>query len=170
MPIGYEDVLVSQIRLDELKRIMDESDGQRKYYRYKAWLHYANLDRWQKQGHHFFYLTSGTSSGNRYLCTCGLYLTGEGEIPTLSPEILTKFADLKLDELQLTKGHRSFDESKSPSPAIIVKYMWPGSAKSYRWTAICQECGERLTLKVAESAKEFVTEHNRNCVPTTEKT
>ena len=74
MAIGYKDVQVPKKKLEKLKRELDLATGPRKYGRYKAWLHYANLDMWQKQGHHFHYITE-VSDGRRYLiCTCGLYM------------------------------------------------------------------------------------------------
>ncbi len=57
MFITYHDVKVSADSLARLKRNMDAAEKEKKYSRYKAWAHYANLDIWQRQGHHFLYVS-----------------------------------------------------------------------------------------------------------------
>ena len=57
MSIGYKKVQVSKEKLSRLKLEMDNAPRSQKYGRFKAWLHFANLDMWQAQGHHFHYLT-----------------------------------------------------------------------------------------------------------------
>ena len=69
MAIGYQDVRVSKAKLERLERERDLAKGPEKYGRYKAWLHFANLDMWQKQGHHFHYLTDVSDGKRKLLCT-----------------------------------------------------------------------------------------------------
>ena len=51
--ISYQNVAVSEAKLEKLKDEQDKAEGMHKYGRFKAWLHYANLQSWQRQGHHF---------------------------------------------------------------------------------------------------------------------
>ena len=71
MAIGYQDVRVSKAKLERLEKVMDLAKGPKKYGPYKAWLHFANLDMWQKQGHHFHYLTGVSDRERKVLCTWG---------------------------------------------------------------------------------------------------
>ena len=48
----YVDVTVSKELLERLEKDKQEAVGQARYGRFKAWLHYANLRRWQEQGWH----------------------------------------------------------------------------------------------------------------------
>ncbi len=77
--IGYLEVKVPKEKLLKLKEEMDRANPASKYGRYKAWLHYANLESAQESGMHFRYLTqSGLGVANKFICTCGLYVE-EGE-------------------------------------------------------------------------------------------
>jgi hypothetical protein len=165
MSIGYMDVRVPKEKLAKLKYEMDSASGPRKYGRYKAWLHFANLKMWQGQGHHFRYLTE-VGDKRKLICTCGLYLV-EGVLPesnTVSQSVRFKLLELSLDPIQTIKGHRSLNDFVSDTCALIVDYKWIEGTSDYLWTAICQECGEVLVEVRNEVAKGFVETHNRKCL------
>ena len=166
MAIGYKDVQVPKKKLEKLKRELDLATGPRKYGRYKAWLHYANLDMWQKQGHHFHYITE-VSDGRRYLiCTCGLYMeeadsASEQAIPL---ESARRVGELLLDRVQALKGHRSLVDFTSRTCALTVNYFWKEELNQYLWTAYCQGCGEFVIDRSNLEARGFVSLHNAHCL------
>jgi hypothetical protein len=65
----YVDTYVDPAYLAQLKKAMDDEHSPKKYGKFKAWLHYANLQRWQNQGWHYAYLNY---NGKELHCTCGL--------------------------------------------------------------------------------------------------
>jgi len=148
----------SPTRLRELRRAFRNSVAEEKYYKFRAWLHYANLDRWRSQGHHFYYLTCGTTKTDRMICTCGLSVGIEGDhrlirIPSL---VARKVSHLELDSLQSLEGHRD-SITKEQVSTLIVEYEWQGRAL---WTAYCQVCGEIVSRVSNRRAKSFVRAHD----------
>jgi hypothetical protein len=164
MSIGYREVSVSPEKLNKLKRDLDGAIGQKKFGRFKAWLHFANLDSWQKQGHHFHYLTDVSENSRKLLCTCGLFVEGElDEFLTISNSLAFKLSEFLLDRVQTAKGHRDLGDFRSPTCALIIDFKWEEKLGDYLWTAYCQECGEIVVEVRNEAAKLFVSEHNANC-------
>ena len=163
MSIGYKDTSVSAELLAECQEEKQQATGWGKYAKFKVWLHYANLDRWQRQGHHFHYLTDVSDKKKKLICTCGLYLNEGDEIKAevIDSSIALKAGDLELDQVQITKGHRSLDDFKSKTCALLVNYVWRAEIGDYLWTAFCQECGEIVVELRNEEAKAFVTTHNK---------
>jgi hypothetical protein len=165
MSIGYQEVSVSPEKLKKLKRDLDEASGPKKYGRFKAWLHFANLDSWQKQGHHFHYLTDVSESSRKLLCTCGLYVEGElDESFAISNSLAFKLSEFLLDRVQTAKGHRDLGDFRSPTCALIIDFKWEEKLGDYLWTAYCQECGEVIVESRNEVAKKFVQDHNSKCL------
>ena len=166
MSIGYKEVRVPAELLAECEREKQLATGWGKYAKFKQWLHYANLDRWQKQGHHFHYLTEVGQERKQLICTCGLYLVEGDELEDLIIEksIALRVGELLLDRLQTVKGHRSFDDFKTLTCALIVDYVWKSEIGDYLWTAYCQECGDLVVEQRNELAKSFVDAHNANCM------
>ena len=145
MSIGYQSVQVSPVRLLELKQEMDSAEGEKKYYRFKGWLHYANLDRWQRQGHHFHYLTDCSDGGKKLLCTCGLFIEEPlDDEASISQRIKSKLSDFNLDGVQMARGHRSLDDFSSSTAALIFNFIWDSKSGDYIWSSYCQICGEVL--------------------------
>ncbi len=165
MSIGYIDVHVPKEKLKRLKLDMDKAPTSQKYGRYKAWLHYANLDMWQSQGHHFHYLTE-VGEVKRYICTCGFYLVEnyKSELKTIDASTLLTLSRLSLDRIQAIKGHRSLEDFKTLTCALIVDFVWKSEVGDYLWTAYCQECGELVIEQRNELVKSFVNAHNAKCM------
>ena len=163
MSIGYQDTSVSAALLAECEEEKQQATGWGRYAKFKVWLHYANLDRWQRQGHHFHYLTDVSEKKEKLICTCGLFLDEGGEIEAeaIDSSIALKASDLELDRIQITKGHRSLDDFKSLSCALLVNFVWRAEIGEYLWTAFCQECGDIVVELRNEEAKAFVNNHNQ---------
>ena len=163
--ISYENVVVTEAKLDRLKKEQEKAvKGMAKYGRFKAWLHYANLQSWQRQGHHFRYL----SGLNTEFCTCGLALhengTSDQEIAVvISKAVEDKLEGLNLEEIQKVRGHVGLPALKGETVALIVDYIYHEDLNDYLWTVICQQCGEfHVELKNLD-AKIFVESHNKFC-------
>ena len=140
--IGYENVSVTEAQLDRLKAAQDAAEGMQKYYKFKAWLHYANLKSWQGQGHHFHYL----SSEGAIHCTCGLIMytdahEGDGPAVPIGDLVTKALESLELSPLQKIRGHRNLPSLRGRSVAITVDYVWVEERNVYLWTVICQGCG-----------------------------
>jgi hypothetical protein len=164
--VSYENVVVTEACLRKLKAAQDAAPNEEKYFKFKAWLHFANLKRWQEQGHHFHYL-SGQGSSH---CTCGLSLNknskGDEEIAVvISRDVATKLESLELDEIQVVRNHKNLPSLRGISVALIVDYIWRDDLNSYLWTAMCQECGDLVVEVPNGQAKVFVIEHNKKCRP-----
>jgi len=162
--IGYLEVKVPKEKLLKLKEDMDHANPASKYGRYKAWLHYANLDSAQESGMHFRYLTqSGLGVADKFICTCGLYIEEGEDLPSLfiTEEIADKSRELLLDPVQNVRGHRNLVDFKTPSCALIVGSRYIQSKSDYLYNAYCQECGEVVFEIRNEEAKAFVNSHNQ---------
>ena len=165
--ISYQNVVVTEAKLDKLKKDQEEAaKGMAKYGRYKAWLHYANLQSWQRQGHHFRYL----SGQNAEFCTCGLALhedgTSDQEIAVvISKAVEDKLESLNLEEIQKVRGHVGLPSLKDETVALIVDYIYREDLNDYLWTVICQQCGEYEVEQVNMDAYSFVETHNKICGP-----
>jgi hypothetical protein len=165
--ISFENVVVTEAKLDKLKKEQEEAvKGMAKYGRFKAWLHYANLQSWQRQGHHFHYL----SGDNADHCTCGLVLHENGssdeEIAVvISKSVQDKLEGLNLEQIQMVRGHVGLPSLKGETVALIVDYIYREELDYYLWTAICQQCGEYVVGVRDTEADSFVKSHNSICGP-----
>jgi hypothetical protein len=165
--ISYQIVVVTEAKLDKLKKDQEEAaKGMAKYGRYKAWLHYANLQSWQRQGHHFHYL----SGDNADHCTCGLVLHENGssdeEIAVvISKSVQDKLDGLNLEQIQKVRGHMGLPSLKGETVALIVDYIYREDLNDYLWTVICQQCGEYEVEQLNMDAYVFVETHNKICGP-----
>ena len=162
--IGYEAVVVTDAKLDQLKAAQNAAEGMQKYYKFKAWLHYANLKRWQGQGHHFHYL----SSEGAIHCTCGLIMytdarEGEGPAVAISDSVAKALESLELSPLQKIRGHRNLPSLRGDSVAITVDYVWVEERDVYLWSVICQGCGAYEVEVLGRDAQEFEDAHNESC-------
>ena len=162
--ISYKNVVVTEAKLEKLKDEQDKAEGMHKYGRFKAWLHYANLQSWQRQGHHFRYL----SGQNAEFCTCGLALhengTSDEEIAVvISKAVEDKLDFLNLEEIQKVRGHVGLPSLKGETVALIVDYIYREELNDYLWTVICQQCGEYEVEQLNMDACAFVESHNTIC-------
>ena len=164
--ISYQNVVVTEEKLEKLKDEQDKAEGMHKYGRFKAWLHYANLQSWQRQGHHFRYL----SGQNAEFCTCGLALHESGSSNQEIAVVISKIVEDKLDflnleEIQKIRGHVGLPSLKGETVALIVDYIYREDLNDYLWTVICQQCGEYQVEQVNMDAYSFVETHNKICGP-----
>jgi len=164
--ISYKKVVVTEAKLEKLKDEQNKVEGMHKYARFKAWLHYANLQSWQGQGHHFHYL----SGDNADHCTCGLVLHENGssdeEIAVvISKSVQDKLDGLNLEQIQKVRGHVGLPSLKGETVALIVDYIYREELDYYLWTAICQQCGEYVVGVRDTEADSFVKSHNSICGP-----
>jgi hypothetical protein len=151
----YADVSVSKNLLERLKKEQNEAVGMARYGRFKAWLHYANLQSWQGQGWHFNYLNY---NGVEWHCTCGLVTLIGSE-----PEV-QGFAGLTLDHSHRARGHRNLPSLIGECVAFIYDYEWMEGEGVYFYKALCQVCGSHTELMPGKGARWFVDEHNKSCL------
>ena len=164
MSIGYLEVKVPKEMLLILKKDMNHANPASKYGRYKAWLHYANLESAQVSGMHFLYLTqAGLNVNNKLICTCGLYLEEGGDLSgfRIADVIEERSRELLLDPVQKVRGHRNLGDFRSASCALIVGSRYIQSKSRYLYSAYCQECGQMVVELRNEEAKAFVNTHNQ---------
>jgi hypothetical protein len=152
----YANVSVSKDLLERLKKEQDEVVGMARYGRYKAWLHYANLQSWQQQRWHFNYLNY---NGVELRCTCGLIVEMDSK-----PQFLG-LKELELDQVHRAVGHRNLPSFEGDCVAFIYDYKWMEEKGSYFFQAICQVCEGFTDLLPGMTANTFVDEHNQRCVP-----
>jgi len=157
----YAKVFVSDQLLARLKREQDEAEGMAKYGRFKAWLHYANLKRWQDQGWHFNYLDSGNEL--KSYCTCGLAVGIDDEPEVVGLDVL------KLDIVQSAFGHRNLPSLMGVCVAFIYDYKLMEETNTYYYKAVCQECSCYTELLPGGEADAFVNRHNQACMTDTQK-
>jgi hypothetical protein len=155
----YADVSVSEELLVRLKRDQDKAVGMARYGRFKAWLHYANLKRWQSQGLHFRYLNN---EGKEHWCTCGLI------VPIGSEPDVEALDSLGLDEVHTAFGHRNLPSLKGNTKAIIYNFLWveDSGAKHfshgvYHYSALCQTCFEHVKDVPGADADTFAAAHKK---------
>ena len=168
--ISYKKVVVTEAKLEKLKDEQDKAEGMHKYGRFKAWLHYANLQSWQGQGHHFHYL----SGDNADHCTCGLVLHENGSSDeelavVISKSVQDKLDGLNLEQIQKVRGHVGLPALKGETVALIVDYIYREDLNDYLWTVICQQCGEYVVGVRDTEADSFVKSHNKICGPVINK-
>ena len=150
----YVDVRVSDEKLRDLKREQDAAVGMARYGRFKAWLHYANLNSWQAQKWHFAYLNYG---GGELHCTCGLVVE-VGAAPEIS-----SMGKLNLDAAHRAKGHRKLPEFGEVVVAFIYDYKWMEELGVYYFDAFCQVCGDFVLERPGKEADMFADIHNISC-------
>ncbi|CAN2242755.1 hypothetical protein MCEMZLE12_01045 [actinobacterium SCGC AAA044-D11] len=156
----YVSVSVSEELLVRLKRDQDKAVGMAKYGRFKAWLHYANLQSWQNQGLHFRYVNN---EGKEHWCTCGLIVPigSDGDVKGLD--------DLELDDVHVAFGHRKLPSLKGITKALIYDSTWVEGSKdrhfnhgTYYYSAMCQVCLKHVKDLPGVDADAFVAAHE-NC-------
>ena len=151
----YADVSVSKGLLERLKKQQNEAVGMARYGRFKAWLHYANLQSWQFQKWHFNYLNY---NGVEHHCTCGLIIPIQAE-----PEV-DGFTKLNLDRAHRARGHRNLPSMVGDCVAFIYDYQYMEDRDLYFYKALCQVCHEHTGLLSAKGADWFVDQHNETCL------
>ena len=164
--ISYQNVVVTEAKLEKLKDEQEKAEGMHKYGRFKAWLHYANLQSWQRQGHHFRYL----SGQNTEFCTCGLALHENGTVDqelavVISKTVQDKLDGLNLEQIQKVRGHVGLPKLEGKTVALVMDYIYREDLNDYLWTVICQQCGDYQVEIRDTDADLFVKSHNTICGP-----
>ena len=150
----YVEVSVPKDLLEDLHSRMNAESGMAKYGRYKAWLHYANLNSWQHQKWHWGYVNY---AGKEWHCTCGLAVAMDAvaEVDGL--------AGLELDAAHRARGHRSLPEFGEVVVAFIYDYKWMEELGVYYYDAFCQVCGDYVITRPGKEADMFAEIHNISC-------
>ena len=157
----YVDTRVDPAYLERLQKAMDEEHSPKKYYKYKAWLHYANLKSWQEQGWHFAYLNY---MGKELHCTCGLAIQIESSTRSdIKSEVLSKLKGLQLDPVQIQTGHKTLPAMSAQTNCLLVNFKWIEHGNNYVWDGICQLCGECRVEMNDLAASKFLTTHENVC-------
>ena len=157
----YVDTFVKPEFLEKLKKDMDEENSPKKYYKYKTWLHYANLQGWQNQGWHFGYVNY---MGTEQHCTCGLVVDLQEPVTSdIEFGIRELWAGLDLDRVQLQTGHRNLPSLSGISPAILVNFEWVEANGFYVWDGICQVCGAIKKRMDSTGSDLYLRGHNLKC-------
>ena len=150
----YVDVHVAKDLLARLQKELDAAVGKSRYVRFKAWLHYANLDSWQQQKWHWGYVEYNNIEWH---CTCGLV------VPLDAESEVKGFEDLPLDDTQRAFGHRALPSFGQTVVAFIFDYSWMEDLRLYYFDAICQTCGAYVLQRPGKEADDFVELHNAKC-------
>jgi hypothetical protein len=151
----YVDTYVDPAYLASLKKAMDDEHSPKKYGKFKAWLHYANLQRWQNQGWHYAYLNY---NGKELHCTCGLAVELNSK-SDINIDIQEKWAPLNLDLVQLQTGHRNLPSLKGQTSSFLVNFSWVEKGDFYTWDGICQGCGKSSTAMTNPAVHLFKRTH-----------
>jgi hypothetical protein len=155
----YVDTYVDPAYLAQLKKAMDDEHSPKKYGKFKAWLHYANLQRWQNQGWHYAYLNY---NGKELHCTCGLAVELNSK-SDVNEDFQKKWAPLNLDPVQLQTGHRNLPSLKGQTSAFLVNFSWVEMGDFYTWDGICHYCGEFSGKMRIKEIENFFNNHSKNC-------
>jgi hypothetical protein len=155
----YANVSVTESLIKRLELDKDKAVGMARYGRFKAWLHYANLQSWQNQGLHFRYLNN---AGKEHWCTCGLV------VPIGCQPDVKGLAELELDEVHVAFGHKNLPSLRGQAKAFIYNFLWvEGSPDkhfnhgTYHYSAFCQACLEHVKDLPAADADAFVKAHKK---------
>ena len=150
----YVDLKITSGELEDLHSKMDGEVGMAKYGRFKAWLHYANLNSWQHQKWHWGYVNN---AGKEWHCTCGLVVAMDtvAEVGGL--------AHLELDAAHRGRGHRSLPDFGEVVVAFIYDYKWMEELGVYYYDAFCQVCGDYVLERPGSDADMFADIHNISC-------
>jgi hypothetical protein len=151
---SYVDVSVADELLVKLKREQNEAVGMARYGRFKAWLHYANLNSWQAQKWHWAYVNY---CGQEWRCTCGLV------IPMDAAAEVGGLENLDLDAAHRARGHRSLPDFGEQVVAFIYDYKWMEERRVYYYDAFCQVCGDSVSERPGKDADLFAQIHNISC-------
>jgi hypothetical protein len=150
----YLDLKITSEKLEELHSRMDGEVGMAKYGRFKAWLHYSNLNSWQNQKWHWGYVDY---AGKEWHCTCGLVVARDAvaEVDGLDA--------LELDAAHRARGHRKLPDFGEVVVAFIYDYKWMEDRGVYYYDAFCQVCGDYVLERPGKDADMFVDIHNISC-------
>ena len=150
----YVDVKITNEKLEALKREQNAAVGMARYGRFKAWLHYANLNSWQNQKWHWAYVNY---AGESWHCTCGL-VVARGAVAEVGG-----LDALELDAAHRARGHRKLPDFGELVVAFIHDYKWMEDRGVYYFDAFCQVCGDYVLERPGREADMFTDIHNISC-------
>ena len=158
--VRYADIRVTDEKLAAVRLKYDNTNDSSKYYKFKEWLYYANLQASQRDSWHSNY-SSLDERGKTYLmCTCGLQVL-ENKLErvairsSLLPEALSK-----ISALARVPHHVDFKHASRPVSALITDYHWDAEQSCYFWDAYCQGCLDYVVQASHSAALLFVETHN----------
>ena len=140
-----------------------------RFGRWKALMHYRNLQTYQGTGEHFIYLRGRNSEGIESIyCPCGLVITRNPELGAIrtaitDQKVLKKLESLKLNELQLTIGHRQAAHKETIVTAFVLVGFTHPERGVYCYKVICQVCGDGLLEAEKNEKDAFLLYHNEHC-------
>ena len=150
----YRDLKITDETLEELHSKMDGEVGMAKYGRFKAWLHYANLNSWQNQKWHWAYVNY---AGESWHCTCGL-VVARGAVAEVGG-----LDALELDAAHRARGHRQLPDFGELVVAFIYGYKWMEDRGVYYYDAFCQVCSDYVLERPGREADMFADIRNISC-------
>lgn len=158
--IRYRNNLVSDEKLAAVRKKYDDTNDPSKYYKFKEWLHYANLNSWQRDSWHTNY-SSLDEDGETYLvCTCGLEVIEDKlESVALSASKLPEELS-SLSPLARVQHHVEFRDQTKLVCALITDFHWQADKNCYFWDAYCQACLDHVVNSDHSAALLFVETHN----------
>ena len=173
--VFYEENYVSNKEIAEYEKVFNKAVGMARYGRWKALMHYRNLQSYQGAGEHFIYLNGRGDEGiESSYCPCGLVITksserGDTRKAITDQRVLKKLAPFKLNELQLTIGHRqAANIARIVTAFVLVAFTHPERGV-YCYKVICQVCGDGLLEAEKLEKDAFLQQHNSRCTFLTEE-
>lgn len=165
----YEDNLVTKEYLEKLEEDFNNAEGMARFGRWKAKMHYLNLQSYQGSGEHFVYLRGAGDEGTTEYCPCGLVIAEEPvqgsveRIAVTDPKVLKKLESISLHPLQLTVGHRNYDEPEKVLTAFTLFAHIDNDNGMYVFDVICQGCGANHIGLEKPARDKFLKQHNEKC-------
>lgn len=158
--IRYRDNHVSDEKLAKVRLKYDNTNDSSKYYKFKEWLHYANLHSRQRESWHSNY-SSLDERGKTYLmCSCGLQVLENKleRVALLSASLPEALAHISA--LSRVPHHVDFNDASKRVAALIAEYQWDSDQGCYLWDAYCQGCLDYVVQATHSAAILFVETHN----------
>lgn len=158
--LRYTDIQVSDERLALARKKYDDTNDMSKYYKFKEWLHYANLQSWQRDSWHSNY-SYYEVRGRTYLsCTCGLQVREDKlEKVAISQDVLPEPLS-HISSLARVRHHLDFKDQSTRVCALIFDYHWESERNCYVWDAYCQGCLDYVVNANHAAALLFIQTHN----------
>ncbi|MEN9922675.1 MAG: hypothetical protein RIS09_189 [Actinomycetota bacterium] len=158
--LRYARIQVTDERLAIARKKYDDTNDPSKYYKFKEWLHYANLQAWQRVSWHTNYSCHDERGATYLCCTCGLQVRENKleKVANASDVLPEPLADIS--PLARVKHHVDFKDPSKLVCAFITNYRWDSEKNCYFWTAYCQACLDFVKEGYHQDALIFVETHD----------
>lgn len=158
--VRYHNNRVSDEKLAAVRLKYDNTNDPSKYYKFKEWLHYANLHSHQRESWHSNYMSLDERGKTYLMCTCGLQvLEHKLERVAIGASVLPD-ALSHISPLARVPHHVDFNDESKRVVALITTYHWDAEHQCYFWDAYCQGCFDYVVRTHHGSALLFVETHN----------